>query len=302
MSEVQSLSLSDSLRVIHAHLLGFSSEDLRGELEKEEKGTVAVGAVSACYLPHGEFPPCGRATVSLGSVWVVPSARPPSTSVPAIYSPSLSIPHSAHSRRPRGPVGLWPGAGVPCPLGCLRWGRLVSHLHKPLFPLSPLPNLLRPLLGTGVVCRGEGKQEETEDKGGGSYSCGILGEWDPTPQGGEWGPKPDLAWKESKPAESDCAPSVHRALHRPLSLSTGCSSPAILGPRCTAPQVHSCSPWGLECTSTHFPGLDPASPDGRLSGFFTFSVSSPKCTFSVRPSLAPLVEITVAVLIPLLHF
>ncbi|XP_014391988.1 PREDICTED: tripartite motif-containing protein 7 isoform X1 [Myotis brandtii] len=25
-----------------------------------------------------------------------------------------------------------------------------------------------------VVCRGEGKQEETEDKGGGSYSCGIL--------------------------------------------------------------------------------------------------------------------------------
>lgn len=39
--EVPYLSLSDSLGVIH--LLGFSSEDLRGELEKEEKGTVAEG-------------------------------------------------------------------------------------------------------------------------------------------------------------------------------------------------------------------------------------------------------------------
>lgn len=82
---------------------------------------------------------------------------------------------------------MWSRAGVPCPSGCLGWGKLVSHLHKPLSPLSPLPNLLRPLLGTGVVCRGEGKQEETEDKGGGSYSGRNLGEWDPTPQGGEGG-------------------------------------------------------------------------------------------------------------------
>lgn len=178
--------MSDSLGVIHAHLLGFSSEDLRGELEKDEKGTVAVGmAVSACYLPWGihSLP----ATVSLGPVcgWFpLPAHLPP----PCLPSTPLPV-HTSQRPLPQATGACRPVARSrsALPLRMLRLGKACQSPHKPLSPLSPLPNLLRPLLGTGVVCRGEGKQEETEDKGGGSYSCGILGEWDPSPQGGAGG-------------------------------------------------------------------------------------------------------------------
>lgn len=60
------MSMSDNLGVIHTHLLGFSSEDLRGELEKEEKGIVVVMTGSACYC-HMENHSL-LATVPLGSV------------------------------------------------------------------------------------------------------------------------------------------------------------------------------------------------------------------------------------------
>lgn len=119
------LSLSDIFGVIHTHLLGFSPEDLRGELEKEEKGTVVVKTGSACYCRvenHSLL-----ATVPLGSGGWFP--------LPALYSLSLSMPHSANSCRPRGAVGLWSRAEVPCPSGCLGWGRLVNHLQAFLSPV-----------------------------------------------------------------------------------------------------------------------------------------------------------------------
>lgn len=131
--------------------------------------------MSACYLPRRTH----SLLATLGSVcgWVpLPAPLPP----PCLPSTPLPFPHLTACR-------LVAQSRSALPLRMLSWGRLVSHLHKPLSPRSPLPNSLRPLLGTGVVCRGEGKQEETQDKGGGSYSCGILGEWDPTPQEGEGG-------------------------------------------------------------------------------------------------------------------
>lgn len=80
--EVLSLSWSDNLGVIHTHLLGLFPEDLRGELEKEEKGTVVVKTGSACYC-HLENHSL-LATVPLGSGGWFP--------LPALCSLSLSIP------------------------------------------------------------------------------------------------------------------------------------------------------------------------------------------------------------------
>lgn len=238
-----------------------------------------------CLLPAAEDSlPAGD---SLGSVcgWVpLPAPLPP----PCLPSTPLPFPHLTACR-------LVAQSRSALPLRMLSWGRLVSHLHKPLSPRSPLPNSLRPLLGTGVVCRGEGKQEETQDKGGGSYSCGILGEWDPTPQEGEGGqailPGKNLnQLSETMPflCPEPCTGPAHpakAAFSRP---------PSGLG--------HSRSPWQLECTSTHFPGPRTCFTRQPAVWFLHLLYILPKCTFSVRPSLAPLVEIAAAVLIPLLYF
>lgn len=111
------------------------------------------------------------------------------------------------------------------------------------------------------MCRGQGKQEETEyRKRGGSYSCRTLGEWDPIYREGRGsegkapkpdtddGAKSDLAWEEYKPAQSDHAPLLG-TVHLPLSLSKGWS-PHHGHPGPTASSLTAHSPAGPLCSHT----------------------------------------------------
>lgn len=69
--EMVSLSLPD--RNCPCHSCFFSSEDLRGELEKEEKGMMVVVTVSTCHLAMWRYSDCLYGLCA----WLVPSAHLP---------------------------------------------------------------------------------------------------------------------------------------------------------------------------------------------------------------------------------